>query len=717
MNMMDESSEFQAYLNEGKNNNKKNNRFWVYILIAIIVIIMLIPLHHVLKVLSPKDDNLIDAYVDGFSEEILIESIKEGKNLDAASDIAGLSIGEKMELGLISQFGSDSDYDGLTDKEEMEVYKSDPLKASTSGDLYTDKYKVEHSLDINTYYEYEGEPKFNPEDAPEFTLEAVSPLDFFAKVIDSSGNLDDYKEYESLRKIDYSKVQKAYSITNYSNNVFEIDLSELDDRDIDIKVFEGLCDTPINGTKVKISDDVAIVTLENSMQPNNNYKVFVSNGVKKIPDFIPAFNDNLKGEIDKYVDRVVEPDEYFKSLIISCPLFTLFTGAPPTVLISETATEEQIKDTLKMANILYEESRPLLGYYVGKRTVTMQDCTIVTEDEIFRRLFLNYFTWGPEYIYYGVMPDREILHCYSPYVSYAEIFRAQKEIIEENNRKFLSYDRFCFDNFDTKYYTGVDHGNCAGIAWVAALIHDNDGLDTLSGSYYSTRYKEELSYSVDESSQENTTLLDRYVSDYKANKFGGIRSLKSKDSNEYKELPNFDNTELSEDEVEFTKLISAYWAEYNDNVFSRDIAEKGYLSNKDRKYLDWQTIENAKSTLDNNRALTWGFNLDNKFGKGHAVNLTGYHQYGDTVIFDVYDNNYPDFTFKLRCEKITSSRGDESFEYKYETEYGEDYTSSFDFNDDTQIKGINDKYVEGDTFYMFYIFDSDLNLLNVPIEI
>lgn len=45
--------------------------------------------------------------------------------------------------------------DGLTDKEEIEVYGSDPLKASTAGDLYTDKYKVEHDMDVNKKYDYE----------------------------------------------------------------------------------------------------------------------------------------------------------------------------------------------------------------------------------------------------------------------------------------------------------------------------------------------------------------------------------------------------------------------------------------------------------------------------------------------------------------------------------------------------------------------------------
>lgn len=723
MNMMDESSEFQAYLNEDKNNNKKNNKFWVYIIIAIVVIIVLISTHRLLKIFSVKEDDFNDMYARGISEELFIKSLKEGNNLDTPSDIEGMSIGEKMELGLVSQFGSDTDYDGLTDKEEIEIYNSDPLKASTSGDLYTDKYKIEHSLDINTYYEYEGESKFNPKDVPIFTLDAVTPLDFYAKVIDSTGNLDDYMEYESSRKIDYSKVQKIYTITNYSNNVFEIDLSELNDKDVDIKVFENMCDTPISDTKVKTNGDVAIVTLKNAMQPKNNYMVFISNGVKEKLGIISTFNDYVEEKFEEYELENEEVlrlyDAYSKSIIISYPIYTCLTGTPPTVLISKTATEEEFADTLKMANILYEESRPLLGFYVDKRTVTKKDCTMVTEGEIMRRFLLNYYTWGPEYVYFGVMPDRLFLHCYSPYGAYADDLHEQQEIIKENNRKFIASDRFCFENFRTNFYMD-NHGNCAGFALIVARVHDKEGLDSLSGSYYSTAFNCEVSYEMDINAEENQTLLDRYLSDYKSGRFGGIRALKSKDSNEYKELPNFDNMEITDDEYEFTKMMSAYWAEYNDNLMKYDVAITGFLSNKHHMYLDWKTIENMKSALDSKKTLIWGFNINNKYLNGHAVNLTGYREYGEgidkTVIFDVYDNNYPDLTFELKCKKIVSSLGHESFEYIYETNYGDKYTSSFDFNDNTQIKGIRDDYVEGDVLHTFYVFDSELNNLNVPIE-
>ncbi len=79
---------------------------------------------------------------------------------DTPSDIEGWSMYDKREAGLDMEEGSDTDRDGLSDKEEIEVYGSDPLKMSTTDDLYPDGYKVENGMDPLTYYEYEGEVEF-----------------------------------------------------------------------------------------------------------------------------------------------------------------------------------------------------------------------------------------------------------------------------------------------------------------------------------------------------------------------------------------------------------------------------------------------------------------------------------------------------------------------------------------------------------------------------
>lgn len=220
---------------------------------------------------------------------------------------------------------------------------------------------------------------------------------------------------------------------------------------------------------------------------------------------------------------------------------------------------------------------------------------------------------------------------------------------------------------------------------------------------------------MDASDADNLTLLDRYVSDYKAYKFMVLSNTQLQEDN------CFDG-KITPDETEFTKMVSAYWAKFNDHYSSPDIAMQGFLCNKTRNYLSWETVENMEKALDENKILIWSFTLNNLYEKGHAVNIIGYDAYdldgvNDTVVFDVYDSNYPDDTFKLKCKKIISSNGDESFTYEYITDFKDKYTANFDFKSDANEKGPYDTMGAGDLLHLFFVFDSDLNCLNVKLDI
>ncbi|MBQ2288080.1 MAG: hypothetical protein II251_05135, partial [Lachnospiraceae bacterium] len=96
--------------------------------------------------------------------------------------------------------------DGLTDKEEIEDYLSNPLKISTSDDLYTDLYKIEHGMDINTYYEYKENKNYIYNECEEIIFEATVPTDFNAVAVDCVGKdtlngCKVYKQYDVIRQI------------------------------------------------------------------------------------------------------------------------------------------------------------------------------------------------------------------------------------------------------------------------------------------------------------------------------------------------------------------------------------------------------------------------------------------------------------------------------------------------------------------------------------
>ncbi|OGH93842.1 MAG: hypothetical protein A2538_03160 [Candidatus Magasanikbacteria bacterium RIFOXYD2_FULL_41_14] len=70
---------------------------------------------------------------------VLNQAMAEARKTDADQD--GLSNEEEAKLGTDPNTG-DSDHDGILDYDEINLYKSDPLKADTDGDGLKDGYEV-----------------------------------------------------------------------------------------------------------------------------------------------------------------------------------------------------------------------------------------------------------------------------------------------------------------------------------------------------------------------------------------------------------------------------------------------------------------------------------------------------------------------------------------------------------------------------------------------
>jgi hypothetical protein len=120
------------------------------------------------------------------------------------SDIEGWTMLDKLNAGLQPIEGVDSDADGLTDKEEIEIYHSDPAKASTAGDLYKDGYKVEQGMDLNTYYDYTEEFVFEYNSCDDVDLTPKAANDFNAHV----------ERKDNASKDGYT-VKKAYDLYTF----------------------------------------------------------------------------------------------------------------------------------------------------------------------------------------------------------------------------------------------------------------------------------------------------------------------------------------------------------------------------------------------------------------------------------------------------------------------------------------------------------------------
>jgi uncharacterized protein YneF (UPF0154 family) len=183
------------------------------------------------------------------------------------SDIEGMTLYDKYEMGLSTGDGSDSDGDGLTDKEEIEVYGSDPLAVSTSGDLYTDKYKVEHNMDLFSYYEYQNDLTFKSNRCDNVTLEMNEAFDVYAVVEDKTGT----------SKIDGYEIYAEYEVYYYSGRL-TIDLTDiLEENNLSMSDISVCASDGFRIRKLKFKADRNVITTKKKLDEYCTFRIFITN--------------------------------------------------------------------------------------------------------------------------------------------------------------------------------------------------------------------------------------------------------------------------------------------------------------------------------------------------------------------------------------------------------------------------------------------------------
>lgn len=125
---------------------------------------------------------------------------------------------EMYEAGFIY---SDFDNDGVTNYQEYEVYHSDPNKKSTSGDIYSDGYKVLWKMDLNTYYEVDWTQASN-----NIFIYPVD-MDYIGASIISPEFTYNYLDFENLVYLNLSTVYNGYIRLYLNEKMRDIDTVEI----------------------------------------------------------------------------------------------------------------------------------------------------------------------------------------------------------------------------------------------------------------------------------------------------------------------------------------------------------------------------------------------------------------------------------------------------------------------------------------------------------
>lgn len=174
----------------------------------------------------------------------------------------------------------------------------------------------------------------------------------------------------------------------------------------------------------------------------------------------------------------------------------------------------------------------------------------------------------------------------------------------------------------------------------------------------------------------NQTLVNKGLSDYKDSLF----------VHEHSEDDIYLVNDLSDGELEFVKMIGAFYKEGNSKVNS--LYQYTYGGKNVSDMFNYEMIEAMIDILNSGNILDVYFTMNN--GTGHTVNVYGYSidsTDSNVIWFDIYDSNFPqnnsrgyelsESGFKLKVtKKIALSGEGYSFDYEYSPIVDYDYGAS-----------------------------------------
>ena len=599
--------------------------------IVISILVILLSVSIIRNVYKDYKQYTAEASIVSGEEVMDIEDFAETLK-DVPSDIEGMSQYDKYTMGLDYEDGSDSDHDGLTDKEEIEKYNSNPLKSSTADDLYTDGYKVANKMDLNKSYNAEN-LTFENNQCAEVTLTASVPEDLTAVV-------EDYTDRYSLSDFGINDIYKGYWLYNYSGSL-SIDISsvltenniELDD--INAWVYEG--DFLAYGLSDLKSCDYSskdnVITLDYDFNTDNAYYVYLTGKQdKSILKNLVAFGSSY--QINKSTN---ESPVY---LFYGSPLFR--TGT----VYYYGYTEDEIKSNFDKCYKFESASRNwiMAKYKFLSTAVPLNDITnekVTTLSEVLSHLHC-------------------FISCYAIFNSDDIVMAASRDNLNgqlDSKDKHSNYhtgfdiykDELPFQNFKSEY---GPQGNCTGFVYLTSYLFNNGSFPT-SGEYNGVTW--DLT-----TDSENETLTNPGLADFKSRTFIDDNSTGD----------NTLSTGLTDGEKEFVKMIGCLYQQGNDKLPS----VYDYMINNDWCN-DWELAEAMMKQLDGGKVFNVGLYLRNK--TAHQILIYDYYyNSNDELIFRVYDPSFPqnevdgvnlncDGACYLQCKKVVRTDGSYGMTYLY----------------------------------------------------
>ncbi len=566
----------------------------------------------------------------------------------------GMSINEARVTQTIDENTMDTDCDGLSDVDEINIYGTDPTKASTAGDLYTDGYKVARGWDPHVSKEYEGEMNFPHNKVKnEIIFIPADPMD-----MEACANVGD--ETNSYRNKDFN-ILGTYTVSYYRGNKLSVNLEKYlsDNKKDDIYIFVltygGVTDKKASACDLTYEDNIATfdynfdgyehytvcitkktgglfengqdVIFENTA--NTDYKkVMGSASVNALMSIVSgntaadnAATDHTASEIGREllgtiaeenhgdwfnlqdlidIDGELLKNDAADGLVCASTHWYLLFNQPEMYYVStgdeelDKRLKEKIVDAAKKLRAV-EMGAPDKGIWKTKVALpTIDDVEEVSKEKM-AVLKAIYAARIPENSY--THPAYTLKESFEPmwtsYSSFKEDLLAEEITGTETTFFNMEKETFPFCNFSTPY---SPDGTCAGFAYYVANKH-NSGTYAKKGTEEVFRKGHEID-NITESSiswdisknEENATLLDYGVDDFH-------------DFDYSKNFGWFTNLQTRDEATQnFAKMLISGYFKYNrtstNNVFEKNIPLYTY-----NEYFNKKTLDDVIKYLDTGKVL------------------------------------------------------------------------------------------------------------------
>lgn len=597
-------------------------------------------------------------------KQIKKKMTEEEKQADYSDD--GMTNIEKINKGL-SIYSDDTDGDGLRDVDEINIYKSDPLKYSTAGDLYSDYYKVNNNLNV----------KKKIKEVPNIDI-GVENIKLTPKV--ATDEKATYQKYNGKIPSDYDVIEEPFIINGFTGEV-KFTLKE-EAKNCEVYSYDRLKEK-VNKIKSKSKGNDIIFKNADGDPILITYKTsYIKNTLK----------NSVESKLN-YIDKEEENQkkDYY---IVTSFLLNIFAGRPieiyettnsPTKIVEKTdknfqdginqAIQEYFKNTLnktdykvmKKLNVLKINVRHT---YIGEQVAKfLEKWAEETEINLIKKYQNNNVQQFISSLFFKVYKvngtKQEIINSLlgeelKEYVPYDLIKETEMDIKNEENKVVadsgfdMKDNSFHFQNLATKVGDG---GICAGMAYMVSNAYNNNKVIEKADVVpeYNPFNYETPTFDISDSEKYGCITSDNKIGEYTMGDILQSYSNATIEDNYYNSSVKKGLSEISiidanlyegEDikDIKLIKAIEYYFAYLNNETFILQSEIEKLIGKPDKKH-KFSEIEGLIDYLNDGNVAICA--LMSERG-GHAINIYRVEQDSkdeDIYYLKCYDNNFPFNTY------------------------------------------------------------------------